>query len=239
MGEQRPGRKTESIEKDSDTMKDQCDGKAIMHTMNKVIQCNDKKGERKEEARRSSAEEAAERELMKLHEMSHPVLVFDYKSQQSGMNAPTISALGSYQGWQEIEVTVDSGACDTVMPLSLCSDIPRHESEQQRSGMEYEVANGACIRNEGERRCLMMTNCASGPKRIVSQVADVHKALLSISPIADAGYECHLGAHGGCLLDVHTGETIPIARKGNLYVMKAWIKDDQEDTPAQGFARQG
>ena len=158
--------------------------------------------------------------------MSHSVLVFDYKSRQSGMNAPTISALGSYQGWQEIEVTVDSGACDTVMPLSLCSDIPRHESEQQRSGLEYEVANGACIRNEGERRCLMMTKYANGPKRIVFQVADVHKALLSITRIADAGYECHLGARGGRLLDVHTGETIPIARKGNLYVMKASVKND-------------
>ena len=161
-----------------------------------------------------------------LHDISNAVLVYDHTHRQGGMNAPTISALGSYQGWQEIEVTVDSGACNIDMPLSLCSDIPRHESEQQRSGMVYEVANGASIRNEGERRCLIMTKYASGPKRIVSQVADVHKALLSITRIADAGYECHLGAHGGCLLDVHTGETIPIARKGNLYVMKAWVKDD-------------
>ena len=76
------------------------------------------------------------------------MLVFDYKDRAEGINAPTISALGSYKGWQEIEVTFDSGVCDIVMPLSLCSDIPRHESEQQRSGMEYEVANGASIRNE-------------------------------------------------------------------------------------------
>ena len=85
----------------------------------------------------------------------------------------------------------------------------------------------------------MMTRCASGPKRIVSQLADVHKALISTTRIADAGYECHLGAHEGCLLDVHTGETIPIARKGNLYAMQAWVKNDQENAPAQGFARQG
>ncbi len=95
-----------------------------------------------------------------LDDSSHSVLVFDYKNRAEGVNAPAISVLGSYQGWQEIEVTVDSGACDTVMPLSLCSDIPRHESEQQRSGLEYEVANGASNRNEGERRCLMMTRNA-------------------------------------------------------------------------------
>ena len=90
------------------------------------------------------------------------------------MDTPTISALGSYQGRQPFEVTVGSGACDTVMPLSLCSDIVCHESEQQRSGLEYEVANGASIRNEGERRCLIMTRNAQAPNRITYQVADVH-----------------------------------------------------------------
>ncbi len=119
------------------------------------------------------------------------------------------------------------------MPLSLCSGIPRHESEQQRSGLEYEVANGACMRNEGERRCLMMTKHANGPNMIV------HMSLLSITRIADASYEFHVGARGGRLLDVHTGETIPIARKGNLYVMKAWVKNDPESATTMGFARQG
>ena len=72
------------------------------------------------------------------------------------------------------------------------------------------------------------------------QVADVHKALLSITRAADAGFECHLGARGGCLLDTYTGERVPIARKGNLYVMKAWVKEDQTGAkPAQGFGRQG
>ena len=136
------------------------------------------------------------------------------------------------------------------MPLSMCSEIDLRESEQQRSGLEYEVADGASIRKEGERRCLMMSRNASGPRRITSQVADVHKALRSITRAADAGYECHLGARGGCLLDVYTGEMILIAREGNVYVMKAWVREDLEaeewespnaaySKPAQSFARQG
>ena len=80
-----------------------------------------------------------------------------------------------------------------------------------------------------------MTRNARGPKAITFQVADVHKALLSNTRVADAGYECHLNARGGFLLDVHTGEKIPIAREGNLYTMRAWIKGD----PNEGFARQG
>ena len=84
-----------------------------------------------------------------------------------------------------------------------------------------------------------MTRNAPGPKNIAFQVADVHKALLSITRAADAGYECHLNAHGGYLLDTHTGEKVPIARKGNLYVMRAWVKEAPEYKPAQGFQRQG
>ena len=167
------------------------------------------------------------------------VSVLDYKSRANGMNVPMISTLGSFQGWQDIEAAVDSGTCDTVMPLSLCSDITLRESEQQRNGLEYEVANGASIRNEGERRCLMMTRNARGPKNITFQVADVHKALLSITRAADAGYECHLNAHGGYLLDTHTGEKVPIARKGNLYVMRASVKEAPEYKPDQCFQRQG
>ena len=128
------------------------------------------------------------------------------------------------------------------MPLSLCSEIALRESEQQRYGLEYEVANGASIRNEGERRCLMMAKNASEPRHITFQVADVHKALLSITRAADAGYECHLGQRVGCVLDVYTGGKTPIARTCNLYVMKAWVREDPENDPRQnqqGFARQG
>ena len=60
----------------------------------------------------------------------------------------------------------------------------------------------------------MMTHGATGPKRIVFQVAEVHKALLSITRAADVGYECHLNAKGGHLLDTWNWEKVLIARKG-------------------------
>ena len=107
-------------------------------------------------------------------------------------------------------------------------------SERQGDKMEFEVASGETIPNEGERHCLLMTLGAKTPKRITFQVADVRKALLSITRVADAGYECHMGKKGGFLLDIFMGERVPIMRKGNLYVMKAWVREDQP-----GFSRQG
>ena len=128
-------------------------------------------------------------------------------------------------GWKEIEVTIDSGACDTVIPSAECSEYKLHESEQSQSGMEYEVANGESIPNLGERRCLMMTEGSRQVKRINFQVVDVHKALLSVSRAADMGFECKLGRSGGTLTDTVTQEVIPIKRNGNLYTMRAWVRE--------------
>ena len=127
--------------------------------------------------------------------------------------------------WRELEVTVDSGACDTVLPTDECKEIRLHESDQSRKGLEYEVANGETIPNLGERRCVMMTENSSTPKRIAFQVADVHKALLSVTRAADMGYQCVLGKDGGYLQDTRSAEKIPIMRKGNLYVMRVWVKE--------------
>ena len=69
-----------------------------------------------------------------------------------------------------------------------------------------------------------MARGAQLPKRITFHVADVHKTLMSITRAADAGYECHLDAKGGWLLDTFTGDNIPIAREGNLYTMRALQK---------------
>ena len=77
----------------------------------------------------------------------------------------------------------------------------------------------------------MMTENSQTPKRVVFQIADVHKALLSASRVADLGYECTLGKLGGKLTDVVTGDVIPLHRRNNLYVMRAWVRQDQ------GFGR--
>ena len=130
-------------------------------------------------------------------------------------------------GWTEIEITIDSGACDTVMPARLCSHISVLSTENSKRGMEYEVANGETIPNVGERHCLLMTEDSASPKSIVFQVADIHKPLLSVSRCADLGFQCVMGKHGGQLVDEQTGEVIPLHRRGNLYVMRAWVRENK------------
>ena len=69
------------------------------------------------------------------------------------------------------------------------------------------------------------------------QVADIKQPLLSITKTADMGFECVLGAKGGYLLDTQTNERIPIQRRGNLYILKLWVKDAEKNM-AKGFGRQ-
>ena len=62
------------------------------------------------------------------------------RSPFSGVNEPE---------WQEIEITVDSGASDAIMPTKRCSHISMIATAKIRPGCEYEVANGDGLLNVG------------------------------------------------------------------------------------------
>ena len=155
----------------------------------------------------------------------------DYTSESKAFLSSATAAAGEEE-WVEVEMCADTGACDTVMPKTLCPKIPIRPSLQSLNMMMYEVADGKEIPNLGERACLMWTDGATQPRPINMQVADVHKPLLSLSRCADMGFESRFGRVAGALIDESTGDVIPLERKGNLYVLKCWLK-------AAPFGRQG
>ena len=71
---------------------------------------------------------------------------------------------------------------------------------------------------------MMWTENAREAELINMQVADVHKALLSLSRCADMGFESYFGRYAGALVDENTGQVIPLLRKSNLYVFRAWMR---------------
>ena len=150
-----------------------------------------------------------------------------------------ISTMRHPDEWTEFDVTVDSGACVSVMPVGICEGIDIIENDLSRSGAEYEVAKAATIPNLGERRREVMTVGSLQPKRITFQVADVHKPLLSISGCADMGFDCFLGQSGGQRRDRVTGELIPLERHGSLYTVRMWERQDPSARPDQRFGGQG
>ena len=72
------------------------------------------------------------------------------------------------------------------------------------------------------------------------QVADIHRPLLSLRRAADQGFRSHLDWYGDYLEDIKIGETIPIQRRGNLYVMQIWVRGSVDKAPDDsGFVRRG
>ena len=135
-------------------------------------------------------------------------------------------------GWELINIIVDSGACDTVLPSMMLSSIRTESIEASKVGEEYEVANGHAILNEGQKRCIMMTPGSTEPKGIFFQVSDVRKPLMSVGSMAGSGFECLLSKTGGFMRIVDSGEMIPPTRRGNLYHLRAWVKG--ADSPPLG-----
>ena len=77
------------------------------------------------------------------------------------------------------------------------------------------------------------------PKRIVFQIADVHKPLLSITACSDMGYDCYLGKEGGSLRHRITGKVIPLERRGPLYTLKMLVRQAVDADNGQRFPGPG
>ena len=78
---------------------------------------------------------------------------------------------------------------------------------------------------------------AEGPKcRIPLQVAGVEQPLLSVSHLTSAGNMVQLGDAAGKIINVQTGRTIALERRGGVYIMKMWVPDAVALPP---FGRQG
>ena len=115
--------------------------------------------------------------------------------------------------WEKIEVTVDSGAIDTVAPKHVAGLFELEETKSSKAGEHYVAANGSKITNYGQRKVKGVTPKEDGEWQKIDlcmQVADVKKPLCSVSKLADTGYECVQGKRGCFLLDITTIGRIPL-----------------------------
>ena len=55
--------------------------------------------------------------------------------------------------WEEIMITIDSDAFDSVGPLTLAPGIPKQETKASRDGVNYHDASGNLLPNKGQRHC--------------------------------------------------------------------------------------
>ena len=139
--------------------------------------------------------------------------------------------------WAKIKrgITLDSGSSLFVIPSGW---LPQFRLEAgAKKGSTYLAANAGIIVNEGERTITFMTD-EGQQRKITFQVAGVNKAFASVAGICDAGHIVIFTKTGGTITNLKTSEVTNFQRKGNVYVMEAWVERDRGSSKATaGFTR--
>jgi len=126
--------------------------------------------------------------------------------------------------WEEVEFAVDSGATETVVSEKMLSSVETKESWGSRQGVNYKVANGTKIPNEGEKTFCAVTSGGIG-RKVKAQVCDVDTALMSVKKIVTNGNRVVFDDES-YIEDKVTGERMMLEERGGMYMLKLWAKGD-------------
>ena len=134
-----------------------------------------------------------------------------------------VNSLEGKEEWEEIDFPVDSGATETVVSDEMLTSIDIVQGEASRRGVEYEVANGVCIPNLGEKKFIASTESGT-LRRMTAQVCDVSKPLLSVKRVIQAGNRVIFDEEGSYVQDKETGEVMPLRETGGMFHLKLWVE---------------
>ena len=139
-------------------------------------------------------------------------------------------------GWEKLELTVDSGAAETICPAKEVMSVATTPGAKFIQGVRYTCANGKKLPNLGEKKMVMCTDESNVQHKITMQVADVNRALMSVSKAVDAGNKVVFDDGWSYIEDKSYRTTIQ--RRGGLYVLESWVKA-RDESDGQPFGRQG
>jgi len=127
-----------------------------------------------------------------------------------------------YGEWQKIELAVDSGAAETVIPHDLVTDHDIKETEMSIAGVCYASATGQPIPNLGEQRLPLMTN--EGTLRGMKfQAAPVARPLGSVKRMCEAGHQVVFDSDGSYVVNKRTGEINWMREENGNYLLDLWV----------------
>ena len=125
--------------------------------------------------------------------------------------------------WEEFELIVDSGASETVVGEEMIKSAETVEGPMSRQGVEYEVANGIRIPNLGEKR-FVGVSAENVHRRLVAQVCDVNKGLLSVSRVVRAGSRVVFDPSESYIEDIESQERMYLEERNGMFMLKLWTK---------------
>ena len=137
-----------------------------------------------------------------------------------------------------IKVAADSGAGDHVAAADLVGAHLVVPSAGSRRGRHFVAANSDRMRNQGEARLRLSDPKAGTTLHSTFQVADVTRALYSVSKMCDEGCVVTFSATEG--LVTKDGQVVArFAREGGLYVAEMEIVGSTADAAPSPFTGRG
>ena len=136
--------------------------------------------------------------------------------------------------WQKIELAVDSGAAETVIPHDLVIDHPIRDTDSSRSGLCYASATGQPIPNLGEQKLPMVTR-ENTMRGMTFQAAPVSRPLGSVKRICSHNHRVVFDDEGSYIQNKATGETNWMREEDGNYILDLWVMPGSSEV---GFARQ-
>ena len=143
---------------------------------------------------------------------------------------------------------MDSGAAANVMPRRMVKNKYKiRASPGSEAGVHYVAANNGRIPNEGEVD-FMFTTTEGHDEELCMQIAEVNKALGSISYLVDRGYrvvfdKCmRTGKDLSLMIKKDTCRAAKFRRERNIWVLDAYVdcgSSEPEVSPGLGFSRHG
>lgn len=123
--------------------------------------------------------------------------------------------------WEEINLTVDSGASETLVGDGMVKSVAVTEGAAKRRGVQYEVADGTLLPNLGEQDFVAVGERCEA-RRIKAQVCDVNKALSSVRRMAELGNKVvfESGGRKGYIESGKTGERTGFREMNGMYVLR-------------------
>ena len=141
-----------------------------------------------------------------------------------------------FSGARAVEVLVDSGAAESVMPDGMLPHVVKPNASSL-AGESYYTACGKKVPCKGEQ-IVDFTTREGHDCKLTFQVTDVTKPLLSVAQLVASGHKVEFEKAGGTNANKATGKTKRFVRRAGLYVLHMWVRPPNGDT-LQEFARQG
>ena len=138
--------------------------------------------------------------------------------------------------WTRIRTVMDSGAAENVGPPTMAPMIPTVDSPGSPRGQAYLAAGHERIPNLGQQTLNVVTN-EENVFQTVYQIAEVTRPLTAVGTTCDKGNLVVYGPSGGCIYNQETGVQTNFTRRGGIYELDLWLKNDQQNNvgQSQGF----